>query len=244
VRLRSGRNRQIGRGHLAVIVLCAPLAGGASCSQDSPLKYPHIQAAGRPANCPDRPMTNPNGIASPDAIRCSYDDGVGAGSARLTGSVYGEGQSAMSDVALEGVSITVHKIKGASSPGDIVGRATSDPQGRYSMSAMLPEGEYLVIARDAEGNELARAPLRTRKGSDSDFKVDLLVPLDPAIREAMRTFCGETATTETEGGEKEVASPTQTTATPEQKEAMPPAGALSLTPRTAEGSEEETSEQK
>ncbi len=42
-------------------------------------------------------MTNPNGIATPDAIRCSYDDAIGPGSARLTGSVYGEGESAVSE---------------------------------------------------------------------------------------------------------------------------------------------------
>jgi hypothetical protein len=178
-------------------------------------------------------MTNPNGLATPDAVRCSYEDGIGTGSARLQGSVYGEGESTVASVALEGVVITVHKVKGASTPGDVVGRATSDAQGHYSMSAMLPEGDYLVIARDVEGKELARAPLRTTNSSESQLKVNLHVPLDPAIREAMRAA---QAPSEPAAEPPPEAPPPEPT--PEQREALPPAEALPLTPRASEQTSE------
>jgi hypothetical protein len=136
-------------------------------------------------------MTNPNGVPTPGQIRCSYEDGIGLGSTRLSGSVYGEGGQGFAGVPLEGVVISVHRAKSGRGLGDVVGRAMSDPQGHYSMSAMLPGGEYIVVARDSEGEELARAPLRTEDRDDSRRKVDLLVPLDPEIREATQTTGAE-----------------------------------------------------
>ena len=233
-RERAVRLRKIRRGFgsapwAAVAVFALVSMGGAKCGADSPLKYPHVQASGRPAHCDQQPMTNPNGIATPDAVRCSYEDGIGPGSARLQGSVYGEGESSVSSVALEGVVVTVHKLRGASSPGDVVGRATSDAQGHYSLSAMLPEGDYLVVARDVEGTELARAPLRTTNSSESQLKVNLHVPLDPAIRDAMR------ASKAPSGAEREgEATPATPTPTPAQREALPPPEALPLAPRSSE----------
>ena len=71
-------------------------------------------------------MNNPNGIPTPGELACSYDDGIGQGSTRLTGKVYGEGSEGFAGIPLEGVEVTVHRSKAGAGLGEAAGGVHRD----------------------------------------------------------------------------------------------------------------------
>lgn len=185
VRAKRPRRRPwAGVACLSVLVLAA--AG--ACERDGGLNYPTVAATGPTENCPDNRITgvNTGGMPTPDAVRCSYRDAHGEGQSKLRGSVYGEQPGTFPGVPLEAVNVTVHEIDKDGLPGKQVARAQTNPQGHFTLAAMLPADTYLIIARDEAGKELGRTTIVSDDRNPELPKVQILVPMDPAMRERAR----------------------------------------------------------
>jgi hypothetical protein len=146
------------------------------------LVSPRVVAHGRTEACPDSPVTDPRGLPTSDAIRCSYSDTANVGQTRLAGTVFGEDPAAMPGIPLEGVAVRVHELRSDGRLGDEVGHATSDAQGHYHLAVMLEPGDHAVVAVDETGGELGRARFFADDGTKVVDDVFVMIPLDPALR--------------------------------------------------------------
>ncbi len=212
------------------------LAALALACKGEGLNYPTVVAEGRPTHCPEGRVvdTGAGPYPTPDAIRCSYADAQGKGETKVRGSVYGEQPGMFPGQPLEAVLVTVHEIESDKRPGKQLGKARTDAQGHFTLAAMLPSDTYLVIARDDEGRELARAFLTSDDRNPNVPKIQLLVPLDPEIKAAMER--GEAGSVDggragegrEEAGDDEAPAPAGTETTKPAHDAPTP---VPLTPR-------------
>jgi hypothetical protein len=101
-----------------------------------------------PANITD---PNPNGTPSPVQTRCAYEDSAGGGITKLGGKVYVEGSRGGLGTGAPNMIVTVHRVRDpARKPGsgEQVARTTTDAQGGFHLSALLPPAQYDVVVRD------------------------------------------------------------------------------------------------
>jgi hypothetical protein len=134
-----------------------------ACSDKGKASFLTTPAYGRPSTCPEG-AADPYGDGTPSSLqaKCSFENAAGESITRLGGQVLALGTSGSPGTGVPGIRVTVHRVEGAPnprSPGKAVGHATTDAQGSYHMSAILPAGDYLVVVRAEEDGE----PLAHRK---------------------------------------------------------------------------------
>lgn len=143
-------------------------------------------AVGRPDVCPDDAVdAYGDGTPGPMDLRCSYADGSGGLPTRVRGRVLVEtpgGPGASPGRTTVIVYEAPRTIDGP--PGRAVAEATTDPQGSFSVGAMLAPGEYLVaVPGRVEGRP--RASRRITVGGEAGHQLEdvrLMIPqaMDPS----------------------------------------------------------------
>lgn len=155
-------------------------------------------AVGRPDVCLEGAV-DPYGDGTPGPmdLRCSYEDGAGGVLTRVRGRVLEEGPPGSPGESPGRTEVIVYEAPraidgspgGAVAPGraSALGRAvakvTTDPQGAFSVGAMMAPGEYLVVVPGGT----AGAPLASRRievGGKAGHRLDdvrLVIPrpMDP-----------------------------------------------------------------
>ncbi len=113
------------------------------------------------------------------AADCSYDSGKSS-LVQLRGTVLLEG-SGTAGAPAEGMRVTVHQDDLRATQ---IGRTRSDPQGRFSVSLSTGPGSYRLraVAEDT-GAVLAERPFVISEGATSVGGLDLVLSVDPALRE-------------------------------------------------------------
>ena len=144
-----------------------------------PAKVPFATqvAYGRPDTCPDDAVADVYGDGSPSPmdLRCSYADGTGGVLTRVHGRVLLEGPPGSSGESPGRVTVVLFRAPKV--PGEPLGpelaHAVTDPQGTFSLGAMLRGGELVLQVYDSEG---ARGrPLVERRitvGGDAGYQLD------------------------------------------------------------------------
>ena len=172
------------RGPFVAALLGLVVASG--CKRDAKIWVPTVAASGPTENCPRDRMTAPPGsYPSPDDIRCSYAKDVGARNSRLHGTVFGEQPGTYPGVPLEGVTVTLHDVK-QGAPTKERARASSDPQGHFRFAVILEPAEYMLTARNEQGEILARRFVEVSADGAELRDLQLLIPIDPELKAAMR----------------------------------------------------------
>lgn len=160
---------------LAVIAAIS-LLGPAGC-----VSQPRRPAYGRPLTCPEVRLPDPkHGGTSPDAVRCSYDDALGASVVHITGRVLLE-QELGPGIGVGHVNVRLTRIGEDGKPE--VSRARTDAQGNYRLSGAFEADDYVVTVVDDDGNVIGTRRLEITAqmtGRLDDVKVWL--PLDPRLR--------------------------------------------------------------
>jgi len=141
-------------------------------------------AYGRPETCPDDAVADVYGDGSPSPmdLRCSYADGTGSVLARVRGRVLLEGPPGSPGESPG--RMTVVLVRAPKVPGDPFGpelaHAVTDPQGAFSMGAMLRGGELVLQVYDAEdGGGRPLVERRITMGGDAGYRLDdvrLVIP--------------------------------------------------------------------
>jgi hypothetical protein len=135
-------------------------------------------AAGRPVTCPDDAIdVFGDGTPSPMDARCSYEDAFGEGLSRVRGKVMGEGDPGGLPQPLAGIEVTAHRVE-AGVLGAALARATTDTQGSFTFSAILPAGEYALVIAGGAHRTITLGGAGARVIDD----VLVLVPADPRLR--------------------------------------------------------------
>lgn len=144
---------------------------------------------GAVATCPEDAVDATGGLSgfgdrtpSPTQARCSYADAVGP-ITQLRGRVLGQGHAGTLPEPMGDTPVRIHRLTDEGGRlGPVVAETVTDPQGGWSLSASLPEGEYLlVVPGDEPGRAVGQRPLelqgqRARRVDD----LDILVPLPDA----------------------------------------------------------------
>ncbi|MCA9652526.1 MAG: hypothetical protein H6712_20925 [Myxococcales bacterium] len=144
------------------------------------MRYAGQVAYGRPDTCPDDDVDpNPDSMPGPMDLRCSYADTTGGPITRVRGRVLLEGPPGSPGDPPGRTEVIVHEAPPAiGGPlGREVARATTDPQGAFSIGATLRAGEYEVVVPGAGGRTLARR--RISVGGDAGHRLDevrLVIP--------------------------------------------------------------------
>jgi hypothetical protein len=180
---------------LALLALGGLALGLAGCRERErrPSKVPFATqvAYGQPDTCPDDAVADVYGDGSPSPmdLRCSYADGTGAVLTRVHGRVLLEGPPGSPGESPGRLTVVLHRAPKA--PGGPLGpelaHAVTDPQGSFSLGAMLRGEELVIVVPDPEGGR----PLvehRITVGGDAGHRLDdvrLVIPrpLDDAAEE-------------------------------------------------------------
>jgi hypothetical protein len=174
------RSTNVALAGAALAALCVTSPGCRRSGGNRPrLSFPTSPAAGRPSTCPEDAV-DPGGMApglGPMDVRCSYDDAAGGGLVQLRGQVLLEPDPGTLPEPVAEVTLTVHRN------GSVVGRATTDAQGTYSVSLNLKPGEYelRVVTKDT-GEVLATRRVNVPDGATNMAGLDLIVTMDPRLR--------------------------------------------------------------
>lgn len=144
------------------------------------MRYAGQVAYGTPEVCPDDavdPMGD--GTPGPMDLRCSYSDTTGGPITRVRGRVLLEGGPGSLGDPPGRVEVIVHEAPPAvGGPlGREVARATTDPQGAFSIGATLRAGEYEVVV-PGPGTRV-RARQRITIGDEAGHRIDdvrLVIP--------------------------------------------------------------------
>ncbi|MEX1361947.1 MAG: hypothetical protein AB1Z98_02410 [Nannocystaceae bacterium] len=164
---------------LGSFVLLAP-----GCRQrpgEPRMRYAGQVAYGTPEVCPDDAVAPPavGSAPGPMDLRCSYADTTGGPMTRVRGRVLVEGPPGSPGESPGRIEVIVHEaplaIGGAL--GREVARATSDPQGAFSVGATLVAGDYEIVVPGPRGRALARR--RITVGGDAGHRLDevrLVIP--------------------------------------------------------------------
>lgn len=151
------------------------LALGACVSQ------PRRPAYGRPLTCPENRLPDPQpGGTSPDAVRCSYDDALGASVVHITGRVLLE-QEVGPGIGVGEVKVRIVRLGTEDHPD--ISDAKTDPQGNYRLSGAFEPGDYVISIHDEGGNVIAHRRFEiTPKMTGALEDLTVWVPLDPRLR--------------------------------------------------------------
>lgn len=169
---------------LALLALggLALLAPGCRTRPDEPrMRYAGQVAYGTPEVCPDDAVAPPavGSAPGPMDLRCSYADTTGGPITSVRGRVLIEGPPGSLGESPGRIEVVVHEAPPAiGGPlGREVARATSDPQGAFSVGATLVAGDYEVVVPGPGGRALARR--RITVGGDAGHRLDevrLVIP--------------------------------------------------------------------
>ncbi len=147
------------------------------------MNFVRTPAAGRPDVCPDDAV-DPygDGTPSPMDLRCSYADSTGGTLTRVQGRVLVEAGPGALGNSPGRVTVVIHEAPRAidGPPGRKVAEATTDPQGAFSVGAMMRPGEYLVVVTDLPGRG-GPVQQRVTVGRDAGHRlseVRLVIPRD------------------------------------------------------------------
>ncbi|MEZ4454283.1 MAG: hypothetical protein R3B09_32815 [Nannocystaceae bacterium] len=145
------------------------------------VSQPRRPASGRPLTCPDVRLPDPKGFGtSPDAVRCSYEDALGASLVHITGRVLLE-QEVGPGIGVGEVNVRLAH-KGPDGKPE-VSHARTDAQGNFRLSGAFEADDYLVTVVDDDGNMIAHRRLEiTPQMSGRLDNVTVWVPLDPRLR--------------------------------------------------------------
>lgn len=170
---------------LSTLVLVGT-AGGCRERGRRPTKVPFATeiAYGRPATCPEDAV-DPYGDGSPSPmdLRCSYADGTGGVLTQIRGRVQVAGGPGSSDASPGRVDVTLYRAPRA--PGDPLGPAVAhtvtEPQGTFSLGAMLRGGAHVLVVTEPDGGALlVRRAIEV--GGDAGHRLDdvrLVIPRPP-----------------------------------------------------------------
>lgn len=137
------------------------------------MRYAGQVAYGTPEVCPDDavdPMGD--GTPGPMDLRCSYADTTGGPITRVRGRVLLEPIPGQLGDPPGRTEVIVHEAPTAvGGPlGREVARATTDPQGAFSIGATLRAGDYEVVVPGPGGRTLART--RITVGDEAGHRLD------------------------------------------------------------------------
>ena len=166
-----------------VAAVVALMFAGNGCDRSSPRMefLSATPADGRPETCPDDAVDPGGPGGGPMAARCSYDPGSDAHLVQLRGSVLLEGGEGEMPVPAEGMRVEIRRDDTAN--GKVVGRSVTDAQGGFSVSLKGPPGAYNVRTISEEtGETLAQRRFVVSENGRAVSGLDLLLPLDPALR--------------------------------------------------------------
>jgi hypothetical protein len=111
-------------------------------------------AYGRPDACPEDAV-DPygDGTPSPMDLRCSYTDGTGAVLTRVHGRVLFEGPPGSPGESAGRVTVVLHRAPRALGQplGPELARVVTEPQGTFTLGAMLRAGELVLVVADPDG---------------------------------------------------------------------------------------------
>jgi len=158
------------------LVLCGALPSVSGC-----VSQPRRPAYGTPLTCPETPLPEtPDGGTSPDAVRCSYDDALGAAVVHISGKVMLE-QEVGPGIGVPEVELRIQRL-GVEGNADI-SRAMTDAQGGYRLSGAFEEGDYMITVHDDDGNVLVRQRFEiTPKQVGKIDGLTVWLPLDQRLR--------------------------------------------------------------
>lgn len=172
----------LGGPSLALLLGVWGIAAGCRPRAPGPKRVPFATqvAYGRPDACPEDAV-DPygDGTPSPMDLRCSYADGTGSVLTRVRGRVSIEGADGTLGAAPGRIEVVLHEApKQLDGPlGRRVAHATSDPQGVFSLGAMLRGGQYVLVVSDDGGAPLVQQ--RITLGGDAGHRIDdvwLVIP--------------------------------------------------------------------
>lgn len=179
----QGPGRRCSRAALLALVGLS-LAAGCRPREPRPSKVPFATqvAYGKPDTCPDDAVADvyADGSPSPMDLKCSYADGTGGVLTRVRGRVLVEGPPGSPGESPGRVTVALHRAPKA--PGEPLGpelaHAVTDPQGSFSLGAMLRPGELVISVHGSEG---ARPLVEQRitVGGEAGFRLDdvrLVIP--------------------------------------------------------------------
>ncbi|MCA9712482.1 MAG: hypothetical protein KDK70_42025, partial [Myxococcales bacterium] len=181
------------RALLALVVLALAVPACKKRAAGPRLRMVTQPAAGRPDACPDDAV-DPYGDGTPGPmdLRCSYADTTGGVLTRVQGRVLLEGPPGSPGESPGRTEvIVVEAPRAVDGPlGRAVAEATTDPQGAFSVGAMLAPGEYVVLVPGrADGGPLAQRRITVGGAQGHHLEgVRLVIPraLDEGLDEADR----------------------------------------------------------
>jgi hypothetical protein len=164
------------------------MLAGPACRERArkPAKVPFATqvAYGRPDTCPEDAV-DPYGDGTPGPmdLRCSYSDGTGSILTRVRGRVQVEGPPGTSGGSPGRVRVALHRAPKA--PGEGLGRELAhgftEPQGTFTLGAMLRPGEMVLLVTDPDDGALL-VQQRVTVGGEAGHRLDVRIviprPLD------------------------------------------------------------------
>ncbi len=174
---RSTLNLPLGSRQGSAWILCTLFAFVAlSC-----VSQPRRPAYGTPLTCPETRLPETlDGGTSPDAVRCSYADALGASVVHISGKVMLE-QEVGPGIGVPEVDLQIQRLGVEGEPD--ISRARTDAQGGYRLSGVFEAGEYMISVHDEHGELLVRQ--RFEVSPEQTGKIEGLtvwLPLDPRLR--------------------------------------------------------------
>lgn len=126
------------------------------------------------------------GQPHPDRVRCSYSDLAGDGLVRVSGIVLAEVREAPLGTPLAGMRVSVHPFGERDDPRRpraALAEGASDPHGDFLIEAELRRGDYLLVARAQDSEEVLAYSRFTLEDDPPSDRADLrlVVPRGPVI---------------------------------------------------------------
>ena len=145
------------------------------------VSQPRRPAYGTPLTCPETRLPETlDGGTSPDAVRCSYADALGASVVQISGKVMLE-QEVGPGIGVRDVELQIQRL-GVEGEADI-SRARTDAQGGYRLSGVFEAGDYMISVRDENGELLAHQRFEVKLQQTGAIEgLTIWLPLDPRLR--------------------------------------------------------------
>ncbi len=175
---------------LAGLACVSVATSGCAERKPKPTRAPFASqvAYGRPDACPEDAV-DPygDGTPSPMDLRCSYSDGTGGIITQVRGRVLLEGAPGSPGDSPGRLDVVMHEAPRAlDGPlGPEVGRASTDPQGAFTLGVKLRAGEFVLVVPGAAGGR-PRVQQRIEIGGEAGHRLEgvrLVIPrpLDESI---------------------------------------------------------------
>jgi len=158
----------------AAWLLCALVAGGC-------VSQPRRPAYGTPLTCPETRLPGTlDGGTSPDAVRCSYADAIGAAVVNISGKVMLE-QEVGPGIGVPEVELQLLRLGVEGEPDR--SRARTDAQGSYRLSGVFEPGDYMISVHDERGDLLVRQRFEISEHQAGKIEgLTVWLPLDRHLR--------------------------------------------------------------